>query len=135
MAPSGEMRMNGSSSNPPVIPTRQIEAIKAQQTWSIWLVTVQLAVIAAVVTFDKPPIEHKTSLVLAITFSAVSIIIGSFLLSAHPSMILRIKPEAEHLNISLYSVPSPRSLIFAALQHYAFIAAVICYAIHVLLRA
>jgi hypothetical protein len=128
------MGTNASTSGLPPVP-RQTEAIKAQQTWSIWLVTVQLGAIAAVVSSKNGSIPHPLPLVLAIAFSVVSIVAGSFLLSAHASMILRIEPTRKDLNIQIYGVRSPESWYFAFLQHSAFIVAVISYATHICLRA
>ena len=117
---------------------RQIEAIKLQQTWSIWLVTVQLAVWAAIAIGDpKPQVAplSAVALLIGIFFSCISMVAASFLASAHPSMLLRIQAGREDLNIKLWEKKyCPKSLEVAMIEHYAFVVAIVCYGIYLGIR-
>jgi hypothetical protein len=123
-------------------PERQIEAIKLQQTWSIWLVTAQLAVLTVVAATaigrDRPTNLSswaEGSLLVGVCFSCLSMIAASVLASAHPSIVLRIKATAEDLNMKLWDFKyCPRALDVAIVEHYAFVLAVIWYGVYLGIR-
>jgi hypothetical protein len=123
-------------------PERQIEAIKLQQTWSIWLVTAQLAVLAAVAATaigkERSPNPHPwadRSLLLGVCFSCLSMITASVLASAHPSVLLKIKADRTDLNIPLWDFKyCPNTLVIAIIEHYAFVIAVVCYGFYLGIR-
>jgi hypothetical protein len=116
---------------------RQIEAIKLQQTWSIWLVTAQLAMLGAIAAAVFQP-GYKVSchgaaisLLIGVCFSSLSIIAASVLASAHPSMLLRIADTREDLNLKLWDFKyCPTALQMAIIEHYAFVIAIACYGLY-----
>ena len=116
-------------------PELQIEAVKLQHSWGIWLVTVQLGLIAAVssVVLDHSKFPHPVnswSLITAVILSSASIIAASFLLSAHASIMLRLTPAMRDLNLKLWEVEyCPNALAIAIIEHWAFAAAIVFYTV------
>jgi hypothetical protein len=122
-------------------PARQIEAIKLQQTWSIWLVSAQTAVLVAIAaTIGRDGLQdlHDCAakiLVVGVCFSCLSMIAASVLASAHPSMLLRIEATQPDLNIKLWPFKGcPTALVMAIIEHYAFVIAIFCYGLYLGIR-
>jgi hypothetical protein len=126
----------------PEKPEKQIEAIKLQQTWSIWLVTVQIAVLGAIAAIaighNEGQTKHRCadiSLVIGMCFSCLSMIAASILASAHPSILLRIETTDTNLNMKLWRFEyCPSALVMAIIEHYAFVIAIVCYGFYLGVR-
>lgn len=124
-------------------PEKEIEAIKLQQTWSIWLVTAQLAILGAIAVTaigeasNAQIRNHGVYIILVIGmfFSCLSMIAASILLSAHPWMLLNITAGRSNLNLQPWNLKFfPSTLALAIIEHYSFVVAVVCYGIYLGIR-
>lgn len=108
--------------------TLSVEATKLVKDWSIWMVTVQTALIGFLITATELGMGNASfelAVQIALGCFAVSVLAAAWVLSALPYIVIRL-PEYEDPNIYLMRLSSAPLLkdiplwLMSAVQHWAF---------------
>ena len=111
-----------------------IESLKLLKDWSIWMVTVQTALLGFLGALPKLSIVvNKTLLRLTVALFTISILLAAWVLSSIPSVVRRIDNCFNYVDAKLYDInwlPAWLTLNCVAIfQHLAFAIGMIFFAI------